>query len=127
MSTLKYLLLWIACLGVTFAAVVMNISLETVTIAAPSAETTPEAAVPCSLTSSRPVNIRLGPGLNYAVRVGAQIGKLTPTTPVSQAIGTDGFTWYKLWYFNAWVRSDVVDAVGDCASVPVQTTLPPPP
>ncbi len=126
MPTLKYLFLGIACLWVTFAAAFMNTSSESAAIATLASETTPESAAVCSVTSSKPVNIRLGPGLNYGVRVSAQVGKDSPVTPVSQAIGTDGLTWYKLGYFDAWVRSDVVDTAGDCSGLPVQTTLPPP-
>lgn len=74
------------------------------------------AAGECVVSSGRAVNKRTGPGTNFD-----QAGQLpagTEATVIGQATGADGQTWWQLEDEN-WVREDVVNAVGDCASVPI--------
>lgn len=70
------------------------------------------AAGGCTVTGAN-VNLRTGPGTNFGVA-----GTLSATAnAVGQATGADGFVWFNLDSGN-WVRSDVVTAEGDCASLP---------
>lgn|GEM_PF-3614486 len=91
---------------------------ETAQTAAP--ETTPEAtaepAAACTVRSIGESRQRVGPGTNYELT-----GLMAPDALAEvdgQARGTDGFTWWRLGE-DFWVRSDLVDEIGDCASVPV--------
>lgn len=81
---------------------------------------TPVAAQASSCTATSGtggnVNLRGGPGTNYAVA-----GQLTPTTQdviTGQIQGADGFKWWRV-FSGGWVRSDVASTSGDCSSVPV--------
>jgi hypothetical protein len=78
----------------------------------------------CTLAAGGTVNLRSGPGTEYARAATLAAGQ--GVQPVGQAASTDGQTWWQLADGN-WVRSDVVSASGDCASLPVITDLPPTP
>jgi hypothetical protein len=92
---------------------------ETTQTAAP--ETTPEAtaapaAAICTITSIGESRQRVGPGTNYELTGLMAPGALADVD--GQARGTDGLTWWRLGE-SFWVRSDLVDEVGDCEAVPI--------
>lgn len=73
-----------------------------------------EAGV-CEVSADGSVNKRSGPGTNFD-----RAGTLEPGTileAVGQTNAADGFVWWEL-EDGSWVRDDIVNAVGDCASVP---------
>jgi len=70
----------------------------------------------CVIRTSREVNERSGPGTDFD-RAG-QLDAGAQMTVTGQAVGSDGQTWWQL-EDGAWVRDDVVDAVGNCVNVPV--------
>jgi hypothetical protein len=80
-------------------------------------ETVPDApAVFCRISGNSTVNQRTGPGTNFDLA-----GELTAGTNADvngQATGSDGFVWWRLGE-AMWVRSDVVDEVGDCESMSI--------
>ncbi len=70
----------------------------------------------CMVNTSRAANLRGGPGTDYEVTGGIPRYDLQPV--IGQAEGSDGFIWWQSTP-ERWVRSDLVEAVGDCESVPV--------
>ncbi|MBZ0279854.1 MAG: SH3 domain-containing protein [Anaerolineae bacterium] len=74
------------------------------------------AAGECVVSSGRAVNKRTGPGTNFDQA--GQLAAGTEATVIGQATGADGLVWWQLEDEN-WVREDVVNAVGDCSSVPI--------
>ncbi len=73
------------------------------------------APVVCSVSASSTANLRSGPGTSFA-----KAGTLAAGTSASvtgRAAGSDGKVWYQL-DGGSYVRSDLVVADGDCASVP---------
>ncbi len=74
-----------------------------------------DTSTACSISALGNVNQRSGPGTNFA-RAGTLAGG-TSAAVDGQAIGADGFIWWRLGE-SIWVRSDVVNELGDCASVP---------
>ncbi len=81
-----------------------------------SAGETTTAASTCTITASRNVNLRSGPGTNFD-RAGTLAGG-TSATVDGQATGAGGIVWWRLGE-NVWVRSDVVNGSGDCERVPI--------
>ncbi len=75
----------------------------------------PPMSVTCTITSYGAVNRRTGPGTNFSRTGIMTYGQSAPAT--AQTIGTDGYLWYQL-DDGTFVRSDVVAATGDCASLP---------
>lgn len=70
----------------------------------------------CTITTLSGINLRGGPGTNFA-----QVGTLSSgqdVTAVGQATGGDGFIWWHL-ADDAWVRSDLVAADTGCDQLPV--------
>lgn len=87
-------------------------------------ESATEGSVPstvstaCTATANGTANLRSGPGTSFA-----KAGALTAGASASvtgQATGADGKVWYQL-DGGSYVRSDLVKADGDCASVPTVT------
>ena len=79
----------------------------------------------CTITTTRSggVNLRGGPGTNFAVQGNLAAGQTAPVD--GQAQGADGFVWWHITDGN-WARSDVVDGSGDCEGVPaLQAPAPP--
>lgn len=74
-----------------------------------------DARVSCQITAVGVVNVRNIPSLN-GMRV-RQIQAGETATAVSQAVGQDGFVWWRLRDGN-WVRSDVVRAEANCRDLP---------
>lgn len=74
-----------------------------------------DARVSCQITAVGVVNVRNIPSLN-GMRV-RQIQAGETATVVSQAVGQDGFVWWRLRDGN-WVRSDVVRAEASCRDLP---------
>ncbi len=72
--------------------------------------------VACTVFSTRNVNIRSGPGTEFAVLEVMQAGG--ERTVVGSVVGTDGYVWWRL-EGEAFVRSDVVDESPGCASLTV--------
>lgn len=68
----------------------------------------------CTVSSPQQINLREGAGTDFD-----SPGKLPygPNAVDGQTVGTDGFVWWHL-SIGYWVRSDVVDAQGACASTP---------
>ena len=78
----------------------------------------PAATIACTITSKGTYNcnLRSGPGLDYPV-----LGTLTPQVVLEvngQRVDKDGFTWYRSLKGNQWVRADIVEAVGECGTLP---------
>lgn len=70
----------------------------------------------CEITAPNVVNQRSGPGTNFGVA--GQLTEGTITRASGQAIGTDEALWWQLDN-GTWVRSNVVNAQGDCRNLPV--------
>jgi CHAT domain-containing protein/Tfp pilus assembly protein PilF len=68
----------------------------------------------CTVSAASDVNRRSAPGTDYDI-VGTLAAGQTGVVD-RQAIGEDGFTWWRL-EDGGWVRSDVVNEQGDCANV----------
>ncbi|GAB4525824.1 MAG: hypothetical protein OHK0046_42060 [Anaerolineae bacterium] len=69
----------------------------------------------CMVEAPTTVNLREGPSTSTAL-----FGELPQNAlldVIGQIQGEDGFTWWQLGN-NAWVRDDIIDTIGDCASVP---------
>lgn len=69
----------------------------------------------CEVSTTTPVNRRTGPGTNHEAS-----GRLLPGISVQvmgQATGSNGYTWWLL-ADDSWVREDVVNEIGSCATVP---------
>jgi tetratricopeptide (TPR) repeat protein len=77
---------------------------------------TAESMIECELTTSNSINLREGPGTNFAIAQAATGG--LRADGIGQAIGSDGIIWWKLPN-NMWVRSDVVTETGNCDALPV--------
>ena len=75
-----------------------------------------EAPTPiCMATATGRVNMRRGPDITFELE-----GVLNPGASLNisaQAIGSDGFVWWRLEN-NAFVRSDTVSISGDCNAIP---------
>lgn len=71
--------------------------------------------VDCTIFTPNSINLREGPGTNFAV-FAAATGGLTADV-IGQTVGSDGVVWWKLPN-GAWVRSDVVTEDGNCDDVP---------
>jgi uncharacterized protein YraI len=78
-----------------------------------------EAMAGCEVSSSGTVNLRQGPGTNFNIAGSLNAGTVVGAT--GQAQGTDGIVWWNL-ADGTWVRSDVVNASGDCAALPTTTS-----
>jgi hypothetical protein len=81
---------------------------------APTTAQSLPAAVSCSIGSDRTVNMRSGPGTTFN-----EAGQIVAGVTVQgngQAIGGDGYTWWRLTN-GAWVRGDVVNAATNCSSL----------
>jgi hypothetical protein len=79
----------------------------------------------CTITTTRSggVNLRGGPGTDFAVQGNLAAGQTVAVD--GQAQGADGFVWWHITDGN-WARSDVVDGSGDCEGVPaLQAPAPP--
>lgn len=70
----------------------------------------------CEISAGSTVNKRSGPGTSFD-RAGQLTSGSSPRAQ-GQATGADGFVWWQL-DDESWVRNDVVNAQGDCKSVPV--------
>ncbi len=82
--------------------------------AAPTNGEAPAAAA-CTVTARSTANLRGGPGTTFA-KTGSLASGVTQSV-TGQAQGANGKVWYQL-DGGSWVRSDLVNADGDCASVP---------
>lgn len=85
-------------------------------VAAPLTEAEIAAHSACTISSGTAVNLRGGPGTVYT-RV-ASLSADTATVVTGKAEGADGFVWWQLSR-ERWVRSDVVEASGNCDAVVV--------
>ena len=70
----------------------------------------------CSVSSGSNANQRSGPGTNFGIAGTLAAG--TSANVDGQATGADGFVWWRLGD-GIWVRSDVVNASGNCEGVPL--------
>lgn len=70
----------------------------------------------CEISAPASVNKRSGPGTNFDVA--GQLNAGQTHRAAGQSVGADGFTWWQL-DDESWVRDDVINAQGDCRSVPV--------
>jgi Tol biopolymer transport system component len=68
----------------------------------------------CSLSSTGDVNLRSGPGTIYSAEGTLDSGQSMYVS--GQMIGEDGYRWWRLQNY-AWVRSDLVNELGDCEDV----------
>jgi len=70
----------------------------------------------CVINSAKAANKRTGPGTTFdsagQLAAGDEVGV------TGQAKGADGKSWWQL-DDESWVRADLVNAVGDCAGVPI--------
>lgn len=73
-----------------------------------------DADVICMVNSDSGANLRSGPGTDFS-RAG-QLPAIHLQSVIGQTTGSDGFVWWQL-EDDSWVRSDVVEEVGDCESV----------
>jgi hypothetical protein len=69
----------------------------------------------CTVSSGTDVNQRSGPGTDF--ELAGTLPNGVNAAVDGQATGADGFVWWRLGE-GVWVRSDVVNEAGDCASVP---------
>jgi len=85
----------------------------------------------CTVTpNAGTVNLRAGAGTNFNVQ--GQLNAGQSANPDGQALGNDGFVWFRL-PSTAWVRSDVVRSAGNCNGLadvsspdaPAQQSAPP--
>jgi hypothetical protein len=72
------------------------------------------SAAACTVSTGTSANQRSGPGTSFAI-AGTLAGG-TSAAVDGQATGADGFVWWRLGE-GVWVRSDVVNATGDCEGV----------
>jgi WD40 repeat protein len=72
----------------------------------------------CTISAPGNANLRGGPGTNYAVIDTLTAGQTAEVD--GQAVGADGFTWFRLTS-GGWVRGDVVTVPDACVSVPTVT------
>lgn len=80
--------------------------------------TTGGTTAACTISAPNTANLRSGPGTDFD-RAGALAAGQTASVD-GQTTGTDGMTWYRLTD-GAWVRSDVISAPAECATVPAIT------
>ncbi len=88
----------------------------------PSATPSPSptmATTGCSVRASAAVNLRTGPGTNFAIADALTAGQVA--TVDGRAVSADDSVWWHLSR-DAWVRADVVDTIGDCDNVPLVTS-----
>jgi hypothetical protein len=98
------------------------------TVAAPAATDTAAAPQPTTpsgpiLSVFQPANVRSGPGINYTVIGGLQVGATT------EAVGRDSSgTWYVINYGGGrgWISNLVANFNGDVNALPVVQAPPPP-
>jgi hypothetical protein len=83
-----------------------------------SAQSETQAETGCTVSASSNINQRSGPGTDFDVS-GTLAGGSSASVD-GQATGADGFIWYRLT-IGAWVRSDLVAAMGACSEVPEVT------
>jgi hypothetical protein len=76
--------------------------------------TSDSAAASCTVSSGTNANQRTGPGTNFDLAGTLVAGVSAPVD--GQATGADGMVWWRLGE-GVWVRSDVVDEIGDCEGV----------
>jgi uncharacterized protein YraI len=94
----------------------------------PPATPTATALAGASFSAGQNMNVRQGPGVNYAV-----IGQLVAGTGGQITAKNDAGNWYQFSYNGdpGWVSADLITVTGDPASVKVAmnipTPLPPPP
>ena len=74
-----------------------------------------ESTVSCMITATRVVNLRQMASVASEQVGQMQVGEVRVAD--GQAIGDDGFVWWRL-SVGIWVRSDIVDADGDCEALP---------
>ncbi len=85
--------------------------------AAPQSETASDTSTAaCTVTTATSANQRSGPGTDFEL-AGTLAGGASAAVD-GQATGADGFVWWRLGE-GVWVRSDVVNATGNCEGVPV--------
>ncbi len=88
---------------------------------APVSDNTPSVA---TARFTMGVNVRSGPGTNYAPPIGSfAAGDTAEITGVNPA-----GTWYEVRYYNteAWVAAQYVEVLGDASGIPVDQGPPPP-
>ena len=69
----------------------------------------------CEITAPAAVNKRSGPGTDFE-RMG-QLAAGATQRAAGQSTSDDGFVWWQL-DDESWVRDDVINALGDCRSIP---------
>jgi len=69
----------------------------------------------CVATATGRVNMRRGPDITFELEGVLNAGEAL--TISAQAIGSDGFVWWRLEN-NAFVRSDTVSVSGECDAIP---------
>lgn len=77
----------------------------------------------CTIAARNTVNLRGGPGTNYALQ--GQLAAGVHANPDGQATGTDNLSWWRLSE-GTWVRANLTDKAGACDSVPVVEAPEPP-
>ncbi|MEP7293995.1 MAG: hypothetical protein ABI835_19570, partial [Chloroflexota bacterium] len=80
----------------------------------PSETAVPTTAAACTVSASSAVNLRTGAGTQFE-RAGTLDARNAQS--INGQATVDGFVWWRLESGN-WVRSDVVQATGNCAAVP---------
>lgn len=93
---------------------------EEIDIASPASDLRLTRANACVLTLSGTINVREGPGTVYSVAT--EFDETAQPIVQGQAIGMDGFIWWKVGIFafsEFWIRSDLVTTNDRCDDVPV--------
>lgn len=85
----------------------------------PLADVTPSDG--CTIAVVNDVNVRVGPGRDYALR-GSMLTNQS-AHPTGRAVGTDGRVWWRV-AGGTWLSFDVTFVAGDCNTVPLIETLP---
>jgi len=70
----------------------------------------------CRVVANSAVNKRVDAGTSFDI--GGQLVPDVPEDVIAQVTDQDGFVWWQLADEN-WVRSDVVNLLGDCSEIPV--------
>lgn len=106
--------------GISLTPVVMPILTETTPEMAEVPETTLTPtlipAAVCTISSGGGVNIRTGPGVNYAASGALTAGQIRGV--IGQASDSSEEIWWQL-ADSAWVRSDLVQEIGNCEAAPI--------
>jgi hypothetical protein len=76
---------------------------------------TPLPEIICTISSGGGVNIRFGPGVNYETAGSLTAGQIRGV--IGQTIDTENNIWWQL-ADATWVRSDLVQEIGDCTTAP---------